>query len=72
MKVIRCAYALLEMDANCRALTLLPSPFQICMGLYYIIIHVSKREEYRHVQSVGYSCVLFGWMTILAVRQPGM
>lgn len=43
----------------------------ICLGLYHAMIYVAKREEYRSVTAVGYSCVIFGWMTILAVRQPG-
>lgn len=42
------------------------------MGLYWLAINVFKREQYTRQCSVGYSCVVFGWMTILAVRQPGV
>lgn len=43
----------------------------ICLALYHAAIKVAGREDYRTVTAVGYSCVLFGWMTVLAVRQPG-
>lgn len=40
------------------------------MLLYHAAIRLGGREDYRTVTAVGYSCVLFGWMTVLAVRQP--
>ncbi|PSC69748.1 rhomboid family [Micractinium conductrix] len=43
----------------------------ICVLLYHVLIVALKREQYRDVTAVGYSCVLFGWMTLLATRQPG-
>jgi membrane associated rhomboid family serine protease len=44
---------------------------QICLALYHGAIKFTGREHYRTTTAVGYSCVLFGWMTVLAVRQPG-
>ena len=44
---------------------------QAVMGLALLAIKVFHREQYLRQVSVGYSCVVFGWMTILAVRQPG-
>ena len=52
------------------SLLFLLSPL-FAMALYHAAIRLAGREEYRTVTSVGYSCVLFGWMTVLAVRRPG-
>lgn len=41
----------------------------VCLGFYYFIIRVLKREQYTRVTAVGYSCVVFGWMANLAVAQ---
>lgn len=38
--------------------------------MYHVLIHKFKLEHFRRVTAVGYSCVVFGWMTILAVKQP--
>jgi membrane associated rhomboid family serine protease len=43
----------------------------ICLALYHVAIQYTGREQYRTTTAVGYSCVLFGWMTVMAVRQPG-
>lgn len=40
------------------------------MGAYHVLIERFKLEYFRRVTAVGYSCVVFGWMTILAVKQP--
>uniref|UniRef100_A0A7I4BQF8 Peptidase S54 rhomboid domain-containing protein n=1 Tax=Physcomitrium patens TaxID=3218 RepID=A0A7I4BQF8_PHYPA len=42
------------------------------LGMYHVLITRAKLEYYRRVTAVGYSCVVFGWMTILAVRQPSL
>lgn len=42
------------------------------LGMYHVLITRFKLEYYRRVTAVGYSCVVFGWMTILAVRQPSL
>lgn len=42
----------------------------LVLGAYHILIQKFKLEYFRRVTSVGYSCVVFGWMTILAVKQP--
>ncbi len=52
------------------ALLFLLSPV-ICLALYHGAIKFTGREQYRTTTAVGYSCVLFGWMTVLAVKQPG-
>lgn len=48
-----------------------PLSRQFCVLLYRLLIVVARREQYRDVTAVGYSCVLFGWMTLLATKQPG-
>mmetsp|Transcript_33066 Transcript_33066/g.55370 ORF Transcript_33066/g.55370 Transcript_33066/m.55370 type:complete len:141 (-) Transcript_33066:96-518(-) len=45
-------------------------PLAIVTCINHLLIHVGKREEYMHVTAVGYSCVVFGWMTIIAQQQP--
>ncbi|XP_020597518.1 RHOMBOID-like protein 13 [Phalaenopsis equestris] len=42
----------------------------LVLGAYHILIQKFKLEYFRRVTAVGYSCVVFGWMTILAVKQP--
>nr|XP_019707682.1 LOW QUALITY PROTEIN: RHOMBOID-like protein 13 [Elaeis guineensis] len=42
----------------------------LVLGVYHILIQKFKLEYFRRVTAVGYSCVVFGWMTILAVKQP--
>lgn len=37
---------------------------------YHILVEKFKFEYFRRVTAVGYSCVVFGWMTILSVKQP--
>ncbi|ERN20329.1 hypothetical protein AMTRI_Chr06g177960 [Amborella trichopoda] len=37
---------------------------------YHVLIRRFNIEYFRRVTAVGYSCVVFGWMTILAVKQP--
>lgn len=42
----------------------------LVLGAYHVLIHRLKLEHFRRVTAVGYSCVVFGWMTILSVKQP--
>lgn len=42
----------------------------LVLGMYHVLILRFKIEYFRRVTAVGYSCVVFGWMTILAVKQP--
>lgn len=42
----------------------------LVLGAYHVLIQKFKLEYFRRVTAVGYSCVVFGWMTILAVKQP--
>ncbi|XP_010258529.1 PREDICTED: RHOMBOID-like protein 13 [Nelumbo nucifera] len=42
----------------------------LVLGIYHILIQKFKLDYFRRVTAVGYSCVVFGWMTILAVKQP--
>lgn len=41
----------------------------MCLGIYYALIESFHRDSYRQVTSVGYSGVIFGWMTLLATRK---
>ena len=42
------------------------------LGMYHVFVTWFKIEYYRRVTTVGYSCIVFGWMTILAVKQPSL
>ncbi|KAL5703404.1 RHOMBOID-like protein 13 [Ranunculus cassubicifolius] len=42
----------------------------LVLGIYHVLIQKFKVEYFRRVTAVGYSCVVFGWMTILSVKQP--
>lgn len=42
----------------------------LVLGSYHVLINRFKIDYFRRVTAVGYSCVVFGWMTILAVKQP--
>nr|XP_043611175.1 RHOMBOID-like protein 13 [Erigeron canadensis] len=42
----------------------------LVLASYHVLISRFKIEYFRRVTAVGYSCVVFGWMTILAVKQP--
>ncbi|KAK9864174.1 hypothetical protein WJX84_010650 [Apatococcus fuscideae] len=40
----------------------------VCLSIYHFLINVMKKEQFAQVQMVGYSGVLFGWLTILTQR----
>ncbi|ESW03934.1 hypothetical protein PHAVU_011G053600 [Phaseolus vulgaris] len=42
----------------------------LVLAMYHMLIQRFKLEYFRRVTAVGYSCVVFGWMTILSVKQP--
>lgn len=42
----------------------------LVLCIYHVLIQKFKLDYFRRVTAVGYSCVVFGWMTILAVKQP--
>ncbi|KAL2507269.1 RHOMBOID-like protein 13 [Forsythia ovata] len=42
----------------------------LVIGMYHLLIQRFKLDYFRRVTAVGYSCVVFGWMTILSVKQP--
>ncbi|CAM8979439.1 unnamed protein product [Rhodiola kirilowii] len=42
----------------------------LVLATYHLLIQKFKLEYFRRVTAVGYSCVVFGWMTILSVKQP--
>ncbi|XP_062207750.1 RHOMBOID-like protein 13 [Phragmites australis] len=42
----------------------------LVLGFYHMMIQRFKVEYFRRATAVGYSCVVFGWMTILAAKQP--
>ncbi|PNH06769.1 hypothetical protein TSOC_006853 [Tetrabaena socialis] len=39
-----------------------------CLALHHVAIVHLRMERLRHTAMVGYSCVLFGWMTNIALR----
>ncbi|CAI5970585.1 unnamed protein product [Closterium sp. NIES-64] len=42
------------------------------LAVYHVLIHRWRLEYFRRVTAVGYSCVVFGWMTVLSVRRPAI
>lgn len=42
----------------------------LVLAIYHVLIHRFNLDYYKQVTAVGYSCVVFGWMTILAVKRP--
>lgn len=42
----------------------------LVIASYHVLVQRFKIEYFRRVTAVGYSCVVFGWMTVLAVKQP--
>mmetsp|Transcript_31999 Transcript_31999/g.51683 ORF Transcript_31999/g.51683 Transcript_31999/m.51683 type:complete len:267 (-) Transcript_31999:552-1352(-) len=42
----------------------------LTVGVYYVLADRFHMERYLRVYAVGYSCVVFGWMTISAILQP--
>ncbi|KAK9811012.1 hypothetical protein WJX73_006286 [Symbiochloris irregularis] len=40
----------------------------VYLAMLHILIHYTQQERYRQMNVVGYSCVVFGWMTILSAR----
>jgi len=42
----------------------------VVMALYWIAITIFRREHYAKQNAIGYSCVVFGLMTIAAMK-PG-
>lgn len=42
----------------------------IAMGIYHVLIHRFGQRRHENTTAVGYSCVVFGWMTILSLYQP--
>lgn len=51
-------------------LVMLVGTMALVMGTYHALLRWARQERYEHVTAVGYSCVVFGWMTVLSVRQP--
>lgn len=42
---------------------------QVTLGVYHVLIVVSRREHFLYVMMVGYSAVVFGLMTVGALGQ---
>ena len=51
-------------------LVMLVGTMVLVLLAYYSLIRWGGRETYKHVTAVGYSCVVFGWMTVRSVKQP--
>ncbi|GLI70738.1 hypothetical protein VaNZ11_015763 [Volvox africanus] len=43
----------------------------VCLLLHHAVIVLLGKDHMRHTLMVGYSCVLFGWMTLIAWRSQG-
>eukprot|EP00245_Coleochaete_scutata_P006412 TRINITY_DN20837_c0_g1_i1.p1 TRINITY_DN20837_c0_g1~~TRINITY_DN20837_c0_g1_i1.p1 ORF type:complete len:268 (+),score=22.68 TRINITY_DN20837_c0_g1_i1:371-1174(+) len=42
----------------------------LCVAIYHVLIHRYRIEHYKRVIAVGYSGVVFGWMTVLSQKMP--
>lgn len=42
----------------------------LALAMYHVLIVRFRLDHFKRVTAVGYSGVVFGWMTVLAVRQP--
>jgi hypothetical protein len=42
----------------------------LVLAAYHCLAKWGRQERYEHATAVGYSCVVFGWMTVLSVKQP--
>eukprot|EP00899_Mesostigma_viride_P018663 jgi/Mesvir1/26799/Mv20566-RA.1 len=42
----------------------------LLVGIYWLLINKLGQEQHRHVTAVGYSAVVFGWMTVLSLKRP--
>ncbi|GIL60117.1 hypothetical protein Vafri_14756 [Volvox africanus] len=43
----------------------------VCLLLHHLAIVLLGKDRMRHTLMVGYSCVLFGWMTLIAWQSQG-
>ncbi|GIL82427.1 hypothetical protein Vretimale_11879 [Volvox reticuliferus] len=43
----------------------------VCLVLHHVAVVFLGQDRMRHTLMVGYSCVLFGWMTLIAWRSHG-
>ncbi|KAK9819657.1 hypothetical protein WJX72_000848 [[Myrmecia] bisecta] len=48
------------------SLVLLLGSGLVCLAIYHLLIFLFRQEQYLRATAVGYSCVVFGWMTIFA------
>lgn len=51
-------------------LVMLVGTSALVVGCYHVLLRWFRQERYEHVTAVGYSCVVFGWMTVLSVKHP--
>ena len=42
---------------------------QVCLAIYHALIVFMKKPHFAEIRMVGYSGVLFGWLTILTQRE---
>ncbi len=45
--------------------------FIIQLIVYRLLIQFGRMEQYRHINAIGYSCVVFGWMSLASLMLPG-
>lgn len=51
-------------------LVMLVGTMVLVLASYHALVRFARLERYENVTAVGYSCVVFGWMTVLAVKRP--
>jgi membrane associated rhomboid family serine protease len=51
-------------------LVMLVGTMVLVLAAYHALARWAKIERYERVTAVGYSCVVFGWMTVLSVKRP--
>ena len=42
----------------------------ITLAFYHVLIHRFGFVQYQQVTGIGYSCVIFGWLTVVALQSP--
>ena len=63
LEIVVGSFAYLNYTADLIVLTILAA-----MAMYHLLIYYQGQERYRTQSAVGYSCVLFAWMVVAALR----
>jgi membrane associated rhomboid family serine protease len=49
-------------------LVMIVGTMALVLAITHVLVKFCKLERYENVTSVGYSCVVFGWMTVVSVK----